>query len=200
MSQPPETEFQWVEEPEKIDLMNIAQDAEKGYILEVDLDYPHEIHDEHNDYPMAPELHYPIGELSSHSQKLRKDLNMKSKPTEKLIPNLKNKKNYVVHYRNLQQYVRHGLKVSKIHRALQFRQSAWLKDYIALNTSKRKEAKNPFEKDFFKLMNNAVFGKTMENVRKRKNVELVINDKRLKRVISKPTFHRLRFVGVGSTS
>ena len=194
MSQPlPMTEFQWVEEPEKIDFMNIAEDAEKGYILEVDLHYPHEIHDEHNDYPMAPEpLTIPIQELSDHSKKLRKDLNMTSKPTEKLTPNLKDKKNYVLHYRNLQQYVRHGLKVTKIHRVLQFQQSAWLKNYIALNTTKRKAAKNPFEKDFFKLMNNAIFGKTMENVRKRKTVELVSNDRRMKRVVAKPTFHRFK--------
>lgn len=194
MSQPlPATEFHWVDQPETFDFMTIAHDAEKGYILEVDLLYPREIHDEHNDYPMAPEqITIPIEELSEHSRNLRKNLNMSSKPSEKLTPNLKNKKNYVIHYKNLQQYVSHGLKVTKIHRVLQFKQSDWLKSYIFLNTEKRKQAKNPFEKDFFKLMNNAIFGKTMENVRKRMNIELVYNDRRMKRVVAKPTFNRFK--------
>ena len=194
MSQPlPEKLFDWVPEPEKIDLLKVAADSEKGYIAEVDLEYPPEIHEEHNDYPMAPEpLTIPIRDLSEHTQQLRKDLQIKSKPTEKLIPNLKDKKNYVLHYRNLQQYVEHGLKVTKVHRILQFDQRPWLKDYIALNTEKRKQAKNPFEKDFFKLMNNAIFGKTMENVRKRIDVELVHRDRRFQKVVAKPTFHRFR--------
>ena len=194
MSQPlPTTNFKWVKEPEKIDFMNVAADASTGYILEVDLEYPADIHDAHNDYPMAPEpITIPVAELSKHSQKLRKDLNIQSKPTTKLIPNLKNKRKYVLHYRNLQQYVSHGLKITKIHRVLSFNQSCWLKEYITLNTEKRKKAKNPFEKDFFKLMNNSVFGKTMENVRKRTKVELVQRDERFPRVVAKPAFYRFK--------
>ena len=170
----PECGFAWVDEPESVDYMNVSEDAETGYILEVDLEYPAEIHDQHNNYPMAPEKRtVHINGLSEYSQKLRKELGMKGKPNEKLIPNLDKKEKYVVHYRNWKQYVSHGLKVTKVHRVIMFQQSKWLAEYIALNTEKRKAAKNPFKKDFFKLMNNAIFGKTMENVRKRINVEMV---------------------------
>ena len=93
----------------------------------------------------------------------------------KLIPNLGNKTNQVVHYRNLQLYV--GMKLTPIHRVLKFKQSNWMKKYIDFNTEKRKNAANSFEKDFFKLMINSVYGKTMENLPKRINVELVTNEK-----------------------
>ena len=189
----PHDGFAWVDEPDTIDYMNTKEDAETGYILEVDLEYPHELHDDHNDYPLAPETTtIPISELSDFTKKLRKELNMKGKGSEKLIPNLRNKEKYVVHYRNLQLYVSLGLKVTKVHRVLMFQQSKWLGEYINLNTEKRKEAKTPFEKDFFKLMNNAIFGKTMENVRKRITVELVQTEKRFKKAVAKPTFVKFK--------
>ena len=122
---------------------------------------------------------------------------MKGKPNEKLIPNLDKKEKYVVHYRNLQQYVSHGLTVTKVHRVIMFQQSKWLAEYISLNTEKRKAAKNPFEKDFFKLMNNAIFGKTMKYVRKRIKVEIVQTERRFKKVVAKPTFHRLKIFNEG---
>ena len=105
-----------------------------------------------------------INDLSEYNQQPRKDLGMKGKPNVKLIPNLNKKEKHVVHYRNLQQYVCHGLKVTKVHRVIMFQQSKWLAEYIALNTEKRKAAENPFEKDFFKLMNNTILGKTMEKM------------------------------------
>ena len=191
----PTSQFAWVpqEELEQLDVMTIDKEADQGYILEVDLEYPAALHDLHSDYPVAPERRtIPNEQLSPHSQELLEELGMKGKPTEKLIPTLHEKTKYVVHYHSLQQYLKLGLKLKKIHRAVSFKQSPWLRPYIALNTEKRKQAKNPFEKDFYKLMNNSVFGKTMENVRKRTNVKLCSTTRQMKRQVAKPEFRRFK--------
>ena len=110
-------------------------------------------------------------------QKITDEFEIKIGDVKKLIPNLGNKTNYVLHYRNLQLYLSLGMKLTKIHRVLKFRQSDWMKKYISFNTEERISATNSFEKDFFKLMINSVYGKTMENLQKRINVRLVNNEK-----------------------
>ena len=183
--------FRWMTQ-KQIDKTNLAlykEDSKKGLILEVDLDYPNELHDLHNDYPLAPEkVKVTDNMLSNYCKKIADKYNISTGLVYKLIPTLSKKEKYVLHYRNLQLYTNLGLKVSKVHRVLEFDQSPWLKQYIDYNTEKRKNAKNDFEKDFFKLMNNSVFGKTMENIRKRVDVRLVTDEKKLLKLTSKPTY------------
>ena len=109
---------------------------------------------------------------------------------EKLIPTLGDKKNYILHYGNLKQYLEMGLKLSKIHRGFLFNEEAWLKPYIELNTQLRTKATNDFEKDFFKLMNNSVFGKTIENIRNRVDVRLRTSEKSAEKLVPKPNYER----------
>ena len=130
--------------------------------------------------------------LSPYCQDLSECLNLHTGTVPKLVPNFQDKTNYVVHYRNLKQYLALGMKLTKIHRILVFQQSPWLKTYIDFNTEKRKHAANDFEKDFHKLMNNSVFGKTMENLRKRVNVKLVNNKTKLSKLIASPSFDYFR--------
>ena len=128
--------------------MGFNKKSNKGLILEVDLDYSEHLHDKHNDYPLAPEsLEIKNHMLSDYCKKF----NIKFGRVKKLVPNLKPKKNYILHYKNLKQYFDLGLKVTKMHRALEFDQSPWLKTYIDFNTQKRTAAESSFEKDFFKL-------------------------------------------------
>ena len=155
----PVGDFKWMEERELEHWENFP------CILELDWEYPKDLHDLHNDYPLAPERS-KIGGV------------------EKLIPNLWDKEKYVIHHENLKLYLRLGLKIKKIHRGIKFREEPWMKSYIEKNTDLRTKAK----KDFFKLMNNSVFGKTMENIRNRVDVRLVNNPEAAKKLISKPNF------------
>ena len=107
----------------------------------------------------------------------------------KLVCNFYDKKEYVVHIRTLRQALNHGLILKKVHRLIQFNQEAWLKPYIETNTKLRTEAKNDFKKYLFKLMNNFVFGKTMENVKKHRDNKLVATDKRRNQLLSEPNYH-----------
>ena len=180
--------FEWLTEKE-VDLSKYNDESEKGLILEVDLEYPEELHDLHNDYPLAAEkIKVTEGMLSPYCREIAEKFELKVGMVEKLVPTLFNKERYVLHYRNLQLYMSLGLKLTKIHRALKFNQSPWLKTYIDFNTQKRAKAKNSFEKDFFKLMNNSVFGKTMENLRKRQDIKLVTDEEQLLKWTSKPSF------------
>ena len=166
--------FKWMTNKEIENLFNnqIVQVWNKNpCILEVDLIYPEELHDLHNDYPLCPE-------------RVECDRGVK-----KLIPNLRHKNNYVIHYKNLMQCLRLGMKLKKIHRGIKFIETAFLKPYIDKNTNLRALAKNNFEKDFFKLMNNSVFGKTMENIRNRVNVKLVDAGEQFKKLAAKPNYN-----------
>ena len=170
--------FKWLTggEMEKLYNNQIIQVWEKTpCILEVDLEYPENLHDLHNDYPFCPER-----------------IECKNR-VEKLIPNLRNKIKYVIHYKNLIQCLKAGMKLKKIHKGIKFIESEWLKSYIDMNTKLRAKAKNNFEKDFYKLMNNSVFGKTMENIRNRVNVKLVNTEEKLRKLIAKPNFRSRKF-------
>ena len=167
--------FKWVKQKKlanfKEDFIeNYDENGNIGYFLEVDIDYPKELFNLHKDLPFLPE-----------SKKVNK--------VEKLICSIEDKKKYVIHIRALKQALNHGLKLKKVHRVIQFKQKAWLKVYINMNTKLRKKAKNEFEKNFFKLMNNSVFGKTMENVRNNRDIKLVTSDKRRKKLVLEPNYH-----------
>ena len=164
MSQPlPIGGFKWMVDEELEKCTNLS------CILEVDLEYPDDLHDKHNEYPLAPER-------------------IMVKKVEKLIPNLNNKKKYVLHHRYLKQYLSLGLKLIRIHRGVKFYEMPWMEKYIKLNTDLRTKGTTDFEKDFFKLMNNSVFGKTMENVRNRVDIRLVINVKKWNKLAKKHNF------------
>ena len=133
MSKPlPVDAFEWMTEKELVNWRGVCDKEGKGCILEVDLECPEVLH---NDYPLAPER-------------------LKVNKVDKLIPNLRNREKYILHYKNLELYLSLGLKLVKIHRGLKFNERSWLKDYIQLNTDLRTKGKTDFEKDIFKLMNN----------------------------------------------
>ena len=161
MSEPlPANGFEWMEDLSRIDedfIKNYDKDSDKGFILEVDVQYPKNLHDLHSDLPFLAE-------------------GMKIDKCSKPVCNLYDKKDYIVHIRSLKQTLNHGLILKKVRRVIKFNQEAWLKSYIDMNAELRKQAKNDFEKDFFKLMSNAVFGTTMENVRKHKDIKLVTKE------------------------
>jgi hypothetical protein len=174
MSKPlPVNGFKWMNKAELDNWERITSEEGVGCVLEVDLLYPEKLHDLHNEYPLCPE-----------------SLKLEGSTVSKLIPNLNDKKHYVIHYENLKQCVRLGLKVTKIHRGIRFRESSWLKNYIDLNTTLRTAAKNDFEKDFFKLMNNCFFGKTMENIENHVDIKLVTEEKAAIKLAAKPNYDK----------
>ena len=170
--------FKWIIDATEIDekfIKNYDEDSDKGYILEVDVNHPRKLHDLHSDLQFLPKR-------------------MKTDKCKKLVCNLLNKKKYVVHIRSLKQALNHGLKLKKVHRIIEFNQEAWLKPYIDMNTEFRKIAKNDLEKDFFTLMNNAVFGKTMKNVRKNRDIKLVTTSKNRSKLVSEPSYHTINLI------
>ena len=197
MSQPlPLRNFRWLKldnvsdstRQDWLSYINTKKDG-IGKIYEVDLEYPSELHDLHNDYPCAAEkLNVTDEMLSDYCKSIREKFKISSGNVHKLIPTLYDKEKYVLHEENLKLYLKLGLKLKRVDRVLQFSEKPWLKQYIDFNSEKRKESKNCFEKDFFKLMNNIAFGKTMENFRKRCNVYLETDPDHLCRQTAKPAY------------
>lgn len=169
----PISNYQWVQMDHVKNLyskaeniMEIHDDGEKGFIFEVDLDYPECLHNAHNDFPFCCERQkLPPEAVDINGVKVNK--------VDKLLLTLSEKKNYVIHHRMLKLALRHGLVLKKVHRILSFKQSKWLKPYIDINTQLRTRAANDFEKTFYKYMINSVFGKTMENLRLRADIKVV---------------------------
>ena len=169
MSQPlPTGGFKWVDVNHN-EISELATRTDKGYILEVDVSYPKDLHDSHNDLPFMCE---------------RMEIN----GVEKLVPNLRDKKNYVIHIQASNQVLQYGLRLDRIHRAIEFDQLPWSKTYIDFNTQLRTAATNDFEKDFLKLMNTSVFGKTMENIRKHRNIKPLMTEEKYLLMAMKPNF------------
>ena len=153
-------------------IKNYNENDNKGYILEVDVKYPKRLHKLHSDLPFL-------------SERIKIDRCIK------LVCNLSNKKKYITHINSLKQALNHGLKFKKIHRVIEFNQKEWLKPYTDMNTELRKAAKNYFEKDLFKLMNNSVLGRTMGNIRKHRDIKLEKTDKKRSKLVSEPNYHTI---------
>lgn len=151
-------------------IMMLDDEGERGYLLEVDLEYPDEIHDKLNDYPVCPEKKVPVPSNFTEKETTRLKANA-SERVEKLICDLEPKQKYVIHYRNLKQALQLGVRLTGLHRIISFKQSRWLQAYIDYNTKRRQQATNDIAKEYWKLLNNAIFGKTMEQVRKRRNIK-----------------------------
>ena len=171
------------------DILKTPDDSDIGYFIEADLKYPDNIKEKTKNFSFCPENKIIDKEkYTDYMKKIQPESYTKSK---RLICDWTDKKNYLVHYRMLTFYVRHGIVVDKAHEIISSRQSRWLEKYISFNTQKRNQAVNDFEKDFYKLLNNAFYGKTMENVRNRLKIKPVKKDdyKDIIKLQSKLTFN-----------
>ena len=187
----PKGGFKWLKTmPTEKEILSKKENAKQGWILEVDLEYPTELHNSHDAYLLAPEKKKIKREwMSEYQRKLADELKVDMNE-EKLVLTLKDKKNYVLHYKNLQQYLKLGMKLKKVHRTLDYDQECWMEPYVQMNTEFRKQAKNDFEKNFYKLINNSVFGKRMENFRKHTDIKIVRSDEKekIRKLTANPSY------------
>ena len=187
----PVSDFKFLSDKEisEFDLDSVSENSHIGYILECDLEYPKELQDIHSNYPLCPEkIELSSDMLPKYCSDIVDKCGIKVGGIKKLIPNLRGKVNYVVNYKKLQYYLSLGTELVKIHRILSFKQSNWLKEYVDVNTEKRKQSTDEFNKNFFKLIINCVYGKSMENIRKRINFELINDKKTYLKCVIKPNF------------
>ena len=187
--------FEWVEREDlplfTEDLIKyMDHDSDIGYFIECDLHVPESLHDEHFEYPYAMEsTEIRENMLSNYQKKLSRELNLRV-GGKKLCTTLSDKKKYIVHSKNLKQYIEGGLKLTKVHRVLSFKQSRWLEKYVKLNTNLRVTSTDPCMRDFAKLMNNSCFGKFCEDTKKHRNIKLIFSKSQFEREARKPTFNR----------
>ena len=176
---------------ETFDVNSILEHGDRGYFLEVDLEYPEHLQDSHNDIPLAPKkIDVPRSEWSAHTRLLADHFNMKQKTSgPKLMTTLRDKLHYVLHHENLKLYLRLGMRLIKLHRDISFHQSPFMKPYILMNNAARKLAKSPFEISLYKGYNNYIFGKTCYNVFNQIHLKLVSRDIQFQRLAARPTFH-----------
>ena len=168
----PINSFKWVNDVSRFNerfIKNYSENSDIGYFLEVDVEHPKELFSFHKDLPFLPE---------------RK----KTEKSKKLVCAIEDEEKYVIHIRALKQVLNNELMLKEVHRVIQFNQEVWLKPYIDMNSKLRKEAKNEFQKDFFKLMNNSVIEKTMENVRKHGDIKLVTTEEKTIKLVSEPNY------------
>ena len=179
-------------------VMKYSDDDDIGYILEVDLDYPKELHELHKDYPLTPEImcinESMFSQVPKDIHKYFYGKNASDEKTNKLVLNVMDKQKYVLHISALKFYLQQGLSLRKVHRTISFKQANFLKPFIEFNTEKRNNAKHVFEKKMFKLMNNSVYGKTMENVRKHGDFEIVNTPERFQKLANKPLFKQRHII------
>eukprot|EP00116_Pleurobrachia_bachei_P000372 sb/3460634/ len=214
MNKMPTKNFRWLEEEEieSFDVLSTSADRDKCYILEVDLEYPEALHDYHTDFPLAVEgkqiqeaqlsdynrqfleQHGEEAQLSDYNRQFLEQHGETFSPSRKLVPDLNDKTRYTCSLKNLQLFLKHGLVLNKIHRDLVADQEDFMTKYISYNSAKRQQATDDFSKDFWKLCNNAVYGKFIESVRNRTDVKVVTDEKMALKLTSKPQYlgmHRL---------
>lgn len=176
-------------------ILTTSSNSPKGYILECDLRYPAKLHAKHRNFPLCPEkMEITPSMLSSYQLKCHSTLGTKPKPSSKLVSTFRDREKYVIHYENLKLYLKLGMKLIKVHRILSFDQAPFLKKFIDFCTQMRQKATSSLEKNFFKLISNSCYGKTIENPTKYLNVTFVTERKKLKQLLTDPYFHSFKIL------
>ena len=173
-----------------------GNDDPEGCFLEVSLNYPKELHQKHNSYPLAVEKMYVDSTmLSPETANIAKTTKLSQRPrVKKLVPNLYNKSNYILHSRNLKFYLEQGMKLEKIHRGVKFSQKPFLADFILFNTAMRKGAGSDFARGLWKMANNSVFGKNLEDQRRHSKIKVIMGEAKLAKIMNKPWVKQVKII------